>query len=337
MSLPAGEKDVDVGRMPPTPTFLMPQAEPLSTLAEPRELEVRGTDLSIAAFGPISIADRPVDHLLTYVTTLQYLECYLQSGIAACVLHESLAPKLPDNCSALITTTDPTECFYSIFSESVEAGKWTCLPSYRGEGVKIAPSASVADSVVIGDNCTIMDNVVIYPQTYISNDVVIEPNSTIGGTGFQLVNIKGRRKLIPHAGGVYLGSRVTVGSQTCIDRGLFGEFTRVGEDSHIDNLVHIAHSVTIGRGVAIVACAEVSGSVVIGDGAWLAPNCAINPGLKVGDYSLIGTGSVVVNDIPPHVVAYGVPARIQGTRCRCGGSFRATARSDRCTECGWEA
>jgi UDP-3-O-[3-hydroxymyristoyl] glucosamine N-acyltransferase len=322
--------------MPSAPTFLFPTLTRLSTLAERPGLSVLGEDRQIAAFGSLSTRSRPVGQLLTYVTTPEYLQVYLQSDIAACVLHESLASGLPAGRSALITAMDPAECFYSIFTESVNAGGWTSLKSYRGHGTHIAPSASIAsDAVVIGDNCTIMQNVVIFPQTYIADDVVIEPNSTIGGTGFQLAMIDGRRRVVPHAGGVCLGNRVTVGSQTCIDRGLFGEFTRIGDDSHIDNLVHIAHSVSVGEDAAIVACAEVSGSVVIGDGVWLAPSCAINPGLKVGDHALVGTGSTVVSDIPPHVIAYGAPARVRGERCECGKSF-PTGASNRCDDCGWE-
>jgi UDP-3-O-[3-hydroxymyristoyl] glucosamine N-acyltransferase len=206
------------------------------------------------------------------------------------------------------------------------------LPAYRGAGTHIAPSARIHDNVVIGDDCVIMDNVVILPQSYVSDRVVVKPSATIGGEGFQLSSIEGRRRPVPHAGGVFIGDDVTVGSQTCVDRGLFGEFTTLETGAHIDNLVHVAHSVHIGRGTAVVACAEISGSVVVGDGAWLGPRCAINPGLRIGEHALIGTGSTVVEDVPPYALSYGVPARTRGWRCVCGKPL-ADAQPD-CSNCG---
>ena len=138
---------------------------------------------------------------------------------------------------------------------------------------------------------------------------------------------------MPHAGGVYLGPGVTIGSQTCVDCGLFGELTWIDADAHVDNLVHVAHAVRVGVEATIVACAEVSGSVVVGDGAWLGPSCSINPGLRVGAHALVGTGSTVVADVPPNAVAFGSPAKVRGWRCACGERL-AERPSSACPSCG---
>ena len=307
-----------VSDRPTPPIQLTAKPQPLSLLAHGRNLTPVGADRPIIAYGALTTTSPYADQLLTYATSPAYLDAFLASPIAACVLHDSLAAKLPPDRSALITLGDPADAFYTLFGDSVIAGEWTALPTYRGARTQIASSAQIHDCVVIGDDCVIMDNVVILPQSYISDGVVIKPNTTIGGEGFQLSSINGHRQLVPHAGGVFVGSGVTIGSQTCVDRGLFGDFTTIGADTHIDNLVHIAHSVSIGRDAAVVACAEISGSVTIGDGAWLGPNCSVNPGLRVGEHALIGTGSTVVQDIPPHALAYGVPARVRGWRCVCG-------------------
>jgi UDP-3-O-[3-hydroxymyristoyl] glucosamine N-acyltransferase len=309
----------------------------LSAIGAAHQLQLVGPDRVVTAYGPLTTISRPVDELLTYVSSADYLEMFVKSKIAACVLPEGLATELPSDRSALIATVDAAETFYTIFCNAVINDAWTSLPNKRGSGSEIASSASVAnEGVVIGEGCTIMDNAVILPQTYISDEVVVEPHAVIGGNGFQLATLAGRPRLVPHAGGVFLGDRVSIGSQTCIDRGLFGEFTTIGADTHIDNLVHIAHSVTVGQSVSIVACAEVSGSVVIDDGAWLAPSCAINPGLHVGKHSLVGTGSTVVSDIEEHAIAYGSPARVHGRRCSCGKSFPLEGAAY-CGDCGWEA
>ncbi len=50
--------------------------------------------------------------------------------------------------------------------------------------------------------------------------------------------------------------------------------------------------------------------VHIGNDVWIAANAFIGPGVTIGDGSVIGAGSVVLSDIPPGVLAYGVPARV---------------------------
>lgn len=50
--------------------------------------------------------------------------------------------------------------------------------------------------------------------------------------------------------------------------------------------------------------------VRIGEGAWLGAGVVVAPGVTVGDYAVIGAGSVVTRDIPPRVLAAGVPCRV---------------------------
>jgi len=45
-------------------------------------------------------------------------------------------------------------------------------------------------------------------------------------------------------------------------------------------------------------------------GAQIGCNCTLRPGVVIGEYSLIGAGSVVTKDIPPRSLAYGNPARV---------------------------
>ena len=50
--------------------------------------------------------------------------------------------------------------------------------------------------------------------------------------------------------------------------------------------------------------------VTIGNNVWIGSNVVINPGITIGDNSVIGAGSVVTKDIPPDVVAVGVPCKV---------------------------
>ncbi|MPT54521.1 hypothetical protein [Delftia tsuruhatensis] len=50
--------------------------------------------------------------------------------------------------------------------------------------------------------------------------------------------------------------------------------------------------------------------VRIASRVWIGTGCHLNPGVTIGDVSIIGSGSVVTKDIPPSVIAAGVPCRV---------------------------
>lgn len=318
---------------PAPPSELTATPTTLSALAAAHSLTLVGPDLEISAFGILTSSSKHRSRMLTYATTDGYFDQFLASGIAACVAHESLL-KPETGASVLATKGDAAEVFYEVFSDSVSCGRWDRFPEYRGESIQVGPGAHVEDEVVICSETVIQANATVLSRTYLGERVTVKPGAVLGGDGFQLAPSGGTRRLVPHAGGVVVESDVTIGSQTCVDKGLFGEMTTIGAGTKIDNLVHVAHSAQIGRDCVVVACAEISGSVVLGDGAWLGPGCAINPGLTVGAFALIGTGSVVVADVPAHAVAFGSPARVRGWRCRCGQRLELEDDAARCSKCG---
>jgi acetyltransferase-like isoleucine patch superfamily enzyme len=289
----------------------------------------------VSGFGGTTTRLSNRSELLTWAGAQAYVEAFVDSDLGACLTGEWARDAIPQGRSALLTDKDPTEVYYALFSDSVHSGGWTTIPAHRGQRTTVASTATIHDNVSIGDACVVMDNVVILPQSYIGDRVVIKPHTTLGGEGFQVGVIRGRRRLIPHAGGVVIGSDVTIGSSCCVDRGLFGEMSSIGDRTHVDNLSQVAHSDTIGRDTTITACVEISGSVSIGDGVWLAPRCAISHGLHVGDHAMVGIGSVVLRDVPPHAIVFGVPARVTGWRCACGARLtKVESELTRCTTCG---
>lgn len=85
--------------------------------------------------------------------------------------------------------------------------------------------------------------------------------------------------------------------------------TIIHDNVKIDNLVHIAHNVTVHSGAFIIACSEISGSVEVGKNSWIAPNACINQKLKIGAESLVGLGAVVTKDVDSRVIVAGNPAK----------------------------
>ena len=126
-------------------------------------------------------------------------------------------------------------------------------------------------------------------------------------------DIDGSTFRLPHIGAVEIGTGVCIGSMNSIAAGTL-EPTVIEDYVQTDNLVHIAHNVSVGAGSLITACAEISGSVTIGPGAWLGPNCSVMNKINIGARSMVGLGTIIRKNLPENVIAAGSPARILGKR-----------------------
>ncbi len=174
---------------------------------------------------------------------------------------------------------------------------------YIGNNVVIEENCSIGKNTFIGHNTVILRN------TKIGNNVVIGSNNTIGGIGFGYEkDEEGKFKLIPHIGNVVIKDNVDIGNNTCIDRGVLGS-TIIEENCKIDNLVHIAHGVQLGKNSMVIANSMVAGSVVTGENVWIAPSANILNGIEIGANSLIGMGAIVTKSVPSDQVWAGSPAK----------------------------
>ena len=168
---------------------------------------------------------------------------------------------------------------------------------------------SVIGKAVIGDNCVIDSNVRIYDSVIMGHDCVIKAGAILGGAGFGYEKDEnGNRFRFPQIGQLIMGDYVEVGSNTCIDRGALAD-TEIGDYTKINNLCHIAHNNKIGRNVIITGCVNVSGSNVIDDNVWLAPNSSIRGWVHIGEGATVGMAAVVTKNIPAHETWVGNPAR----------------------------
>jgi len=167
----------------------------------------------------------------------------------------------------------------------------------------------VIGDAVIGDGTTIGPNCVIEDGVSIGTDCFIGPNCSIGQVGFGYEREPdGEVALIPHLGGVQIGHRVHMGANSCIDRGTIGD-TIIEDDVKIDNLVHVAHNVIVGRGAFLIANSMIGGSVRIGKNAWIAPSATVINGRQVGNDAVVGLGAVVIRNVAPGETVVGNPAR----------------------------
>jgi UDP-3-O-[3-hydroxymyristoyl] glucosamine N-acyltransferase len=128
--------------------------------------------------------------------------------------------------------------------------------------------------------------------------VKLYAGAVIGEAGFGVTGGRAGLMDIPQLGRVILQDGVTVGANSCIDRGAF-EDTVIGEDTKIDNLVQIGHNVRVGRGCLFASQVGVSGSTVIGDGVRFGGQAGIADHLNISDGATLMARAGLMNDIGP--------------------------------------
>jgi UDP-3-O-[3-hydroxymyristoyl] glucosamine N-acyltransferase len=181
---------------------------------------------------------------------------------------------------------------------------------------KIHPDATVGPYCVIGARCIIgprtvlKSHVVLAKDVKIGADCVLWSHAVVGEDGFGIERqLDANQMRLPHLGGVIIGDGVHVGNGATVAGGTIDP-TMIGDGTMIDNLVHIAHNVLIGRNCQFAGGAQVAGSTVIGNNVTFAPTASALNKITIGDNVLIGLHSAVFRDVPSDVVAAGFPARV---------------------------
>jgi UDP-3-O-[3-hydroxymyristoyl] glucosamine N-acyltransferase len=236
----------------------------------------------------------------------------------------------------IIRTDDPSMAFSKVISlfqgsvtDSVPFG--ISKNAVIGKDAKLGKNASISDFVVIESGVEIGDNVIIHPHVYIGRNskigkdvklysgvsvreeciigdrVIIHSNSVIGSDGFGYINVNGCYKKIPQTGTVCIGDDVEIGSNVSIDRARFGK-TVIGKGTKIDNLVQIAHNVSIGDNTVIVSQTGISGSARIGSNVILAGQSGIVGHIEVGDNVIVGAQAGITKSVPAGSIMLGSPA-----------------------------
>lgn len=224
---------------------------------------------------------------------------------------------IKENCNYIIVE-NPRRTFQKILSKffiekiDIKISESAKIHSTAkiGENVFIGENVVVEKNCIIGNNVVIQHNTTIFKDVIIENNVVIGANNTIGGIGFGYEKDEnGDFQLIPHIGNVILKKNVEIGNNTTIDRAVLGS-TILYENVKVDNLVHIAHGVKVGRNSVVIANSMIAGSVIIGENSWISPSSSILNQKSIGNNSLVGMGAVVIKDIGDYEVVAGCPAKL---------------------------
>jgi UDP-3-O-[3-hydroxymyristoyl] glucosamine N-acyltransferase len=175
-----------------------------------------------------------------------------------------------------------------------------------GSRVRIHAHVVIGDDVIIGSDVEIYPHVTIYDRCRIGNRVIIHAGTVIGGDGFGFAPDGEKYYKIPQIGIVQIDDDVEIGALNAIDRATFDR-TWIQSGVKTDNLIHVAHNVTVGQNTILVAQVGIAGSTTIGRHAVLAGQAGISGHLNIGDNVTIGPQAGIGKDVPDGEILSGSP------------------------------
>ena len=197
-----------------------------------------------------------------------------------------------------------------VFGNDMYLGAFSYLsPNVRiGNNVKIYPNVFIGDNVTIGDGTIIFAGAKIYSETQIGKDCTLHAGCVIGCDGFGFAPDKnGGYSKIPQTGNVIIEDNVDIGSTTTIDRATLGS-TIIRYGVKLDNQIHVAHNVEIGKNTVIAAQTGIAGSTKIGNECKIGGQVGIVGHITIGNNVRIQAQSGIGKTIGDNEIVQGSPA-----------------------------
>lgn len=178
-----------------------------------------------------------------------------------------------------------------------------------GAGSIIYPQVYVGHHTVIGEDSIVYSGVRIYAHSKIGNRCILHSNAVIGSDGFGYrPDEQGHYIKINHVGQAVLEDDVEIGANSVVDRGTL-QTTNIGKGTKIDNLVQVAHNVSIGEHTVIAAQTGIAGSTTIGNHVRIGGQVGIVGHIHVADRIEIQAQTGVQHSkFPPGSKICGYPA-----------------------------
>ena len=268
---------------------------------------------------------------ITFLGNLKYKKYLPTTGASAVVVPEA---SLLDNKPGIVHH-NPQLAIAKILGEFTPKLQYTSgvnetayvdSKAKIGKNVTIGPFSVIEAGVIIGDdsnigshtvidqktsigkNCKIFSNIHIYHGTNIGDNAIIHSGTVIGSDGFGFVTDQDINHKIPQNGYVIIGNDVEIGANCAIDRGTIGD-TIIEDQCKLDNHVHLAHNVRLGKGCLLTAAVTIAGSVEVGEFCIFAGHVGVAPHVKIGARSVLAAKTGVSKSLTGGKVYAGMPAR----------------------------
>jgi UDP-3-O-[3-hydroxymyristoyl] glucosamine N-acyltransferase len=268
---------------------------------------------------------------LTFVTGDRMLKTSGPIAAGALLAHR----RLTEIANPHIVVANPTLAFAQIakaFFRPVAPPRGMAEAVVRGIDTQVGPDVSIWAGVTLGDRVTIGARVTLYPGVFIGNDtaigddtllypnvvvregctigarVIIHSGTVIGSDGFGYVQDQGQHYKIPQLGGVTIEDDVELGANVTVDRAtILGQKTVIKQGTKVDNLVQIAHNVTIGAHSILVAQVGIAGSTRVGHHVMIGGQAGLADHIVIGDQVMIAARAGVNRSLEPNQIVSGAP------------------------------
>ncbi len=267
---------------------------------------------------------------ITFVANPRYLAKLQETRASAAIV----APGVTAGNLPLIVCRNPYLAFAKILTrlqgtrpapQGVMPGAWVDPSAQLGPEVTVHPGCVIGPGVTIGrgtilypgvvlyagaslgEDCLVHAGVVVREDCRIGNRVILQPQAVIGSDGFGFAPDGSRYFKIPQVGVVEIEDDVEIGACCCIDRAALG-VTRVRRGAKLDNLIQIAHNVTVGEDTVMAAQVGIAGSTVIGRHCTFGGQAAVVGHIEVGDNVMLGGQSGIAATVEGNQVLSGSPA-----------------------------
>lgn len=266
---------------------------------------------------------------LTFVTGDRMLKTSGPTAAGALLAHRRLA----EITNPHIVVANPTLAFAQVsqaFFCPVSPPRGIATGVVRGVNTQVGSDVSIWPGVTLGDQVTIGARVTLYPGVFIGNDttigddtllypnvviregctigarVIIHSGTVIGSDGFGYVQDQGRHCKIPQLGGVMIEDDVELGANVTVDRATLGQ-TVIKQGTKVDNLVQIAHNVTIGAHSILVSQVGIAGSTRVGHHVMIGGQAGLADHIVIGDQVMIAARAGVNRSLESNQIVSGAP------------------------------
>lgn len=273
---------------------------------------------------------------VSFLSNLKYEDFLYTTQATAVIVSEGFSPK-KEYSTTLVVVPDAYAAFTallteyqrmvtpvkvgieqpSFISDSATLGEEAYVGAFAyigahvriGKNCKIYPHVYIGDHTVIGDNCTLYAGAKVYHGCKIGNHCTLQAGAVVGSDGFGFApQADGSYATIPQLGNVVLEDHVDIGANAVVDRATMGS-THIGKGVKIDNLVQIAHNVTVGQHTVMAAQTGIAGSSSVGERCVFAGQVGIAGHLKIGDRVTLGAQSGIMHNVPDGQTWLGYPAQ----------------------------
>ena len=291
-------------------------------------LDPPAADVEITSVGPIDSA-KPGQ--ITFISDTKYAPRAATTQASALIVDEKF-PSAPKPLLRVKNTQYAYARAVELLHPQPHEGHGIHPTAVIHPSARIGPRASIGAYVVIGEgveigeHCTLLPHVVIYrdvkigknffahshvsirERTQIGDNVLLHNGTVIGSDGFGFAkDDKGEWYKIPQVGRVVIEDHVEIQANCCVDRASLGE-TRIGRNTKLDNLTHVAHNCIIRENSMLCAQVGLAGSTEIGRNVILAGQVGVAGHCKVGDNVIVTAQSGTHGDIPAGSMISGSPA-----------------------------